>query len=342
MAEAGGRILIVDDNKVNRLLLSRSVEMLGHAVTLAENGRVAMQRLADGAFDLLLLDIEMPEMDGFEVLAAIKADPELRGLPVIVTSSVEGLDNIVRCIDLGAEDYLPKPVNPVLLRARLTSCLDKKRLRDEQAALLSRFATTEVARDLRDQGFAIGGRRVRASVLFCDIRGFTALSEDQTPEATIDLLNAWYALMFDAIGAHGGIVSLMVGDGLMALFGAPRPLADPAQRAVEAAREMLDLIDGFNVERRALGAPALRIGIGIATGEVVAGYAGTRQRATYTCIGATVNLAARLESHTRAADRDILMDSETRAGLTDAAATASIGKVAFKGFSAPLEVFSVG
>jgi adenylate cyclase len=341
MPSAGGRILIVDDNKVNRLLLSRSVEMLGHAVVLAENGRIAMQRLADGGFDLLLLDIEMPEMDGFEVLAAIKADPELRGLPVIVTSSVEGLDNIVRCIELGAEDYLPKPVNRVLLQARLTSCLEKKRLRDEQRALLSRFATSEVARDLRDQGFAIGGRRLRASVLFCDIRGFTKLSEAQAPEATIELLNAWYALMFDAIASHGGMVSLMIGDGLMVLFGAPQPVDNPAQQAVDAAREMLAMIDGFNVERRAAAEPDLRIGIGIATGEVVAGYAGTQNRACYTCIGMTVNRAARLESHTKAVDREILIDAETCAGLTSTVAPALVGAVAFKGFSEPLDVFSV-
>ena len=341
MADAGGRVLVVDDNKVNRLLLSRSVEMLGHSVVLAENGRVAMERLAGGAFDLLLLDIEMPEMDGFEVLAAIKADPELRGLPVIVTSSVEGLDNIVRCIELGAEDYLPKPVNKVLLQARLTSCLEKKRLRDEQKALLSRFATSEVARDLRDQGFAIGGRRLRASVLFCDIRGFTALSEDQPPEDTIDLLNAYYALMFDAIASHGGIVSLMIGDGLMALFGAPQPVENPARQAVDAAREMLEMIEGFNVERRAATAPDLRIGIGIATGEVVAGYAGTQDRACYTCIGTTVNRAARLESHTKSVDRAILVDAETCAGLAGVVAPELVGTVAFKGFSAPLEVFSV-
>jgi class 3 adenylate cyclase len=340
MADAGGRVLVVDDNKVNRLLLSRSVEMLGHTVALAENGRVAMERLADGGFDLMLLDIEMPEMDGFAVLAAIKADPELRGLPVIVTSSVEGLDNIVRCIELGAEDYLPKPVNKVLLQARLTSCLEKKRLRDEQKALLSRFATSEVARDLRDQGFAIGGRRLRASVLFCDIRGFTALSEDQAPEATIDLLNAYYALMFDAIASHGGIVSLMIGDGLMALFGAPQPLDNPAQQAVDAAREMLEMIEGFNIERRAAAAPDLRIGIGIATGDVVAGYAGTQERACYTCIGATVNRAARLESHTKAVDHAILVDAETGAGLVGAVAPELIGTVAFKGFSEPLEVFA--
>lgn len=341
MVSAGGRILIVDDNKVNRLLLSRSVEMLGHAVVLAENGRAAMERLAAGGFDLLLLDIEMPEMDGFEVLAAIKADPDLRGLPVIVTSSVEGLDNIVRCIELGAEDYLPKPVNRVLLQARLTSCLEKKRLRDEQKALLSRFATSEVARDLRDQGFSISGRRLRASVMFCDIRGFTALSQDQAPEAVIELLNVWYALMFDAIASHGGIVSLMIGDGLMALFGAPQPLDNPAQQAVAAAREMHAMVDGLNLERRAAAEPDLRMGIGIATGEVVAGYAGTQSRACYTCIGMTVNLAARLESHTKVVARDILIDAETSAELTGAVPPTLVGTVAFKGFSAPLDVFSV-
>jgi adenylate cyclase len=341
MNSPGGRILIVDDNKVNRLLLSRSVEMLGHTVVLAENGRVAMELLGEGGFDLLLLDIEMPEMDGFQVLAAIEANLDLRGLPVIVTSSVEGLDNIVRCIELGAEDYLPKPVNRVLLQARLTSCLEKKRLRDEQKALLSRFATSEVARDLRDQGFAIGGRRLQASVMFCDIRGFTTLSEDRAPEAIIELLNAWYTLMFDAIASHGGMVSLMIGDGLMALFGAPHPLDNPAQQAVDAARDMLAMIDGLNVERRAASEPDLRIGIGIATGEVVAGYAGTQSRACYTCIGMTVNLAARLESHTKAVDREILIDAETSAGLTDAVAPTLVGSFPFKGFSAPLDVFSV-
>ncbi|WP_299640387.1 response regulator, partial [uncultured Ruegeria sp.] len=109
MTDAPGHLLIVDDNKVNRLLLSRNVELLGHKASVAENGRVAMEMLSSQSFDLLLLDIEMPEMDGFQVLEAINADPDLRELPVLVTSSVEGLDNIVRCIELGAEDYLPKP-----------------------------------------------------------------------------------------------------------------------------------------------------------------------------------------------------------------------------------------
>ena len=341
MIEHKGHLLIVDDNKVNRLLLSRSVELLGHRASVAENGKVAMERLASETFDLLLLDIEMPEMDGFEVLEAIKSDAELRDLPVIVTSSVEGLENIVRCIELGAEDYLPKPVNKVLLKARVSSGLEKKRLRDEQKELLRRFATSEVAQDLQESGFAIGGRRVNASVLFCDIRGFTALCEDQSPEAIIELLNTYYTLMFDAIGAHGGIVSLMVGDGLMALFGAPQALENSAQSAVSAAQEMMSMIAGLNIDRSANAEADINLGIGIATGEVVAGYAGTEQRATYTCIGNTVNFAARLEAHTKVASCDILIDEGTRIGLEDHAALRPLRQVQFKGFSDALDVYSV-
>ena len=131
MAEDSALLLIVDDNKVNRLLLSRSVALLGHRTALAENGRVALDKLRNEPFDLLLLDIEMPELDGFAVLEQLKIDPKLRDLPVIVTSSIEGLDNIIRCVELGAEDYLPKPVNQVLLKARIGAILEKKRLRDQ-------------------------------------------------------------------------------------------------------------------------------------------------------------------------------------------------------------------
>jgi adenylate cyclase len=249
MNENRGHLLIVDDNRVNRLLLSRSVELLGYTVTLAENGRAAMELLRTGTFDLMLLDIEMPEMDGFEVLEAIQQEPALQDIPVIVTSSVEGVDNIVRCIDLGADDYLSKPVNPVLLRARLSASLEKKRLRDEQKTLLRRFATSEVAQDLQEIGFKLGGRRVHASILFCDIRGFTAISESQSPEDTIELLNIYYTLMFEAIDHHNGVVTLMIGDGLMVLFGAPQPLDKPAASAVAAALDMQAIITQFNDEQ---------------------------------------------------------------------------------------------
>ena len=349
MAEPGAYLLVVDDNKVNRLLLTRSLEIQGHRVASAQNGRVALEMLraatspdaSSGAFDLLLLDMEMPEMDGFQVLEHLTADRALRDLPVIVTSSLEGIANVVRCIELGAEDYLSKPVNPVLLRARIGASLEKKRLRDQQKELVRRFATSEVAQDLQQSGFALGGRRVHGSVMFSDIRGFTAMVEAQSPEETIELLNTYYTLMFDAISGHGGVVNQMIGDGLMAIFGAPLPLPDHAGSAVRAAQEMIEMIELFNLERAAADKVPIRIGIGIATGEMVAGYTGTQTRATYTCIGDTVNLAARLEAHTKVAQRAILIDSATRAGLREGVAVEAIGAVAFKGKAASVEVFAV-
>jgi class 3 adenylate cyclase len=335
------RLLVVDDNKVNRLLLTRSLELQGHRAASAENGRVALEMLRGEAFDLVLLDIEMPEMDGFQVLEQLVNDRRLRDIPVIVTSSLEGIANVVRCIELGAEDYLTKPVNPVLLKARIGASLEKKHLRDQQKELVRRFATPEVAQDLQDSGFSLGGKRVHASVMFSDIRGFTSLAESQPPEETIELLNTYYALMFDAISSHGGVVTLMMGDGLMSVFGAPIPLPDHGASAVRAAQEMVALIELFNVERQAAAKPPIRIGVGIASGEMVAGYAGTNERATYTCIGDIVNIASRLEAHTKVAQRTILIDAATRNALPAGFATEALGPVPFKGKAAAVDVFAV-
>jgi class 3 adenylate cyclase len=341
MAERGARLLVVDDNKVNRLLLMRSVELLGHRVASAEHGRIALEMLRAEPFDLVLLDMEMPEMDGFQVLEHMVADANLRDLPVIVTSSLEGLANVVRCIELGADDYLHKPVNPVLLKARIGSSLEKKRLRDQQRDMVRRFATSEVAQDMQQSGFALGGRRIHAAAMFSDIRGFTSLAESQTPEETIDLLNGYYTLMFEAISGHGGVVNQMVGDGLMAIFGAPLPLKEPSLSAVRAALDMQEMIALLNVERAALGKPAIRIGIGIATGDMVAGYTGTHQRATYTCIGDTVNLASRLESHTKAIGRGIVIDGATQAALDNRIVLEKFEPVTFKGKSVPTDVYAL-
>jgi adenylate cyclase len=335
------RLLVVDDNKVNRLLLARSLELQGHSAALAENGRVALEMLRRESFDLLLLDMEMPEMDGFQVLEQLMNDLQLRDLPVIVTSSLEGIDTVVRCIELGAEDYLTKPVNPGLLKARIGASLEKKRLRDQQKELVRRFATPEVAQDLQKTGFSLGGKLVQASVMFSDIRDFTPLVESQPPEETIELLNTYYTLMFNAISGHGGVVTLMMGDGLMSVFGAPMPLPDHSESAVRAAQEMIELIDLFNLERQAAKKPLIKIGIGIASGEMVAGYTGTNERATYTCVGDTVNLAARLETHTKVAQRTILIDQATRSALGERFTVEPLGPVPFKGKAATVEVFAV-
>jgi class 3 adenylate cyclase len=336
-----GDILVVDDNRVNRLLLGRALEQLGHTVTFAENGREGLEALRQRRVDLVLLDIEMPEMDGYQVLEALAADPRLRDVPVVMMSSVEEVDSVARCIEMGAEDYLFKPVNPVLLRARVGASLEKKRLRDRQRELFRKFATTEVAEELLETGLALGGKQVEASVMFSDIRGSTRIAEILSPAETIELLNSYYTLMFDAIGGHGGIVNQMMGDGLMAIFGAPLPHPDHRERAVRAALDMLDLVDGFNREQAARGGPEIRIGIGIASGPLVAGFTGTERRVTYTCVGDTVNVAAHLEAHTKVLGRPILIDENTRGGLGDKLRVESHGSAQFKARSQPVQVYSV-
>jgi adenylate cyclase len=338
---AAGRVLVVDDNRVNGLMLGRALEQQGLNVEFARDGRQALDLLGRSEFDLMLLDVLMPEIDGYGVLAEMQGDPHLRDLPVIVTSALDELDSVVTCIEMGAEDYLTKPVNPVLLRARVKSSLDKKRLRDQERELISKFATREVAEDLLTSGFSLGGKLVEAAALFCDIRSFTTIVEAQSPAETIELLNDYYTLMMDAIGGEGGIVNQMVGDGLMAIFGAPATTPDFRLRAVLAARQMVELVELFNEQQRSLGKVQITIGVGIASGQVIAGYTGTQHRATYTCVGDTVNLAARLESHTKVVGCPILIDENTRNGLNGEIPVQPQGELVVKGKSQAVHVYSV-
>ena len=340
-ASRPGAILIADDNRVNRLLLARGLEHQGHTVVFAEHGGEALELLRQQEFDLMLLDVLMPELDGYGVLAELKLDPHLRDIPVIMTSSLDELESVVKCVEMGAEDYLPKPINPVLLNARINASLEKKRLRDQQRELISKFATKEVAEDLLTSGFSLRGKNVDASAMFCDIRSFTTIAEAREPAETIELLNDYYTLMMDAIGGEGGIVNQMVGDGLMAIFGAPLPREEHRQGAVLAARQMIELIRLFNEDQAAQGKVQIQIGVGIASGQVVAGYTGTLHRATYTCVGDTVNVAARLESHTKALNRPILIDENTRRGLEDGIAVEPKGELMMTGKTQPINVYAV-
>ena len=340
-AAPAGRILIADDNRVNRLLLGRGLEQQGHTVVFAEHGREALDILRGNDFDVMLLDVLMPELDGYEVLAELKQDPLLREIPVIMTSSLDELDSVVKCVEMGAEDYLNKPINPVLLNARINASLEKKRLRDQQRELISKFATKEVAEDLLTSGFSLGGKQLDASAMFCDIRSFTTLVEARQPAEVIELLNDYYTLMMDAIGGEGGIVNQIVGDGLMAIFGAPLPREDHRRRAVRAAAQMVEMIRLFNEEQSARDRLRIEIGIGIASGPVVAGYTGTIHRATYTCVGDTVNVAARLEAHTKVLNRPILIDQNTQRGIGDEVELEPQGEIEVKGRTQPVTVYSV-
>ena len=187
----------------------------------------------------------------------------------------------------------------------------------------------------------MGGKHLEASVMFSDIRSFTSITEALSPPDTIDLLNSYYTLMFDAIGGHGGMVNQMLGDGLMAIFGAPLPRADHRDRAVRAGLDMLHMVALFNGEQALRGGVTIRIGIGIASGPVIAGLTGTERRVTYTCVGDTVNLAAHLEAHTKELGRPILIEENTRSGLGDGVRVESHGPVLFKTRSQAVQVYSV-
>jgi len=336
-----GNMLVVDDNRVNRLLLTHALEQNGHIVSTAEHGKIAMEMLRSKTFDVILLDIDMPEMNGFEVLEALLMDDDLRNLPVIMTSASDELDRVVKCIEMGAEDYLVKPLNPVLLRARVNASLEKKRLRDQQRKLFRTFATPAVAEQLMREGFSLGGKYITASVMFADIRAFTTLSEKQEPTDTIELLNNYFALMFDAITGNNGTVNQMEGDGFMAIFGAPVFQENHREQAVRAALEMIELLQVFNEQRAIQRKGQIEVGIGIATGRVIAGYTGTQHRATYTCVGDTVNVAARIENHTKIAGRPILIDQFTREGLHGPIQVEDLGDVTFKGKEQAIKIFAV-
>lgn len=285
-APAGGRLLVAEDNKVNRLLLCRSLELLGHAVEAVADGTAALAALRAGTVELLLLDLEMPGLDGFGVLEARAAEPALVEIPVIVTSSVEGAAAVARCIELGADDFLHKPVDPLLLRARVESSLERKRLRDRERSRLARLAPEPAAG-------STDARRVEATILVARLRDIDAATATVPPAELMELLGAWTTLMVDAAEGHGGHVERLEGDGVVASFGAARPLPsglDAASAADQAAKEMRALTAALAAERR--GGPSLGLAIGMATGKVLVGPIGTARRAVIGSVGSPARRAA--------------------------------------------------
>lgn len=335
---------MADDDPINAKIIAKRLQDMGCDVSLACDGQEAIERLRQAPFDLLILDIEMPRLDGFGVLSQLERNVKMREIPVIVVSSEGGVDRAVKSIEYGAEDYLTKPVNPILLRARVNASLEKKRLRDEMRGLINRFVTPEVVEDIERSGFQLGGKLVEATVLFCDIRDFTSLAERQLPDDTIAMLNTFYQLMFEAIGRHSGIVTLMQGDGMMAVFGAPLTQINHSLNAVEAAIEMQEAIGRYNQERVERSEQVLRIGIGVASGLMVAGYTGTKDRAGYTCVGDVVNMAARLEEHTKETRGGIVINDVTYVALRDEAphiTVQDLGLLSLRGRSSPVQCYTV-
>lgn len=329
LAMRKSRLLVADDNKVNRLLLCRSLELMGHDVDSAENGRLALQKLRSEHFDMLVLDLEMPEMDGFELLGQRATDPVLRDMPVIVTSSIEGAAQVARCIELGADDFLHKPVNPMLLKARVDSSLERKHLRDRERELLARLAPP-LAEGRPVPHAMQAARQVDATVLVVRLRDVDGLAASSSPQETLESLSNWSTLMTDAVESHGGVAIASTGDAITAVFGATEAASgattdgDGASwAAVQSAFEMRELVAGFNAERVATGKATVAIGVGIASGLVVTGQAGTPKRPVYVCVGVALQRAAALEAIT-GSPGDVLMDAATQAALADRTSTVAL------------------
>jgi adenylate cyclase len=321
---AQANVLVVDDDSVNRLLLARSLEHEGHRPTTAEDGSRALELLRADSFDVVLLDVLMPGVDGFEVLAHMQADSELRRIPVIMISALEDIESVVRGIELGAEDYLPKPFNPVLLRARINSCLTRKRLddleRERVRDVFSRFVPEHVVDEVltrTDDDLRLSGVTLDGTVMFNDLRDFTPFAESLPADTVIEVLNRYVSDMSDAILDNGGTLVAYLGDGIMSVFGAPIEMAGHAECAVAAAREMLhSRLPDFNrwLKENGLG-EGFRMGIGLCSGPIMSGTVGSERRLEYTTVGDTTNTAARLEAMTKTTPYPIFIADATRRRL---------------------------
>ena len=355
-----GRVLVVDDTAFNRRLLVRLLTSIGHDTLEAINGREALDLLRDSgptAVDVVLLDIVMPEMDGYETLEALKADPALRDLPVIVISGVDELESVVRCIQMGATDYLPKTVAPEILRARIESSMAQKRLHDleretlerqrqllatidRQRSELARFLSPQVAAlvSSEDGEAMLAGHRREITAMFCDLRNFTSFSETAEPEEVLGFLRSYHGVMGPLIVEHEGTLEHFAGDGFMTFFNDPVPQPDHAARAVGLAVAMRDHFESLSADWRKRG-HILELGIGIATGYATLGRIGFEGRYDYGAVGHGIILAARLSAE--AAPGEILIGSRTYAAAEEAIDAVSAGDRQLKGFSRPVPVFAV-
>ena len=369
-----GLVLVVDDDEANREVLARRLGRLGYAVRQAENGRVALEVMAGEPIDLVLLDLNMPELDGYQVLEVRHDDPRLRDIPTIMISASADTESVVRCIQMGADDHLGKPFDPVLLEARIGACLEKKRLRDQERELLDtvshqagalaqwnetlerrvaeqvdeldrmarlrRFLSPQLADLLITKGdeTVLETHRRDIAVLFVDLSGFTAFSETSEPEDVMAVLREFHRELGRLVREFEATVGFFAGDGLMVFWNDPMPCPDPADRAVRMAVALRECFVPLTAGWRKRGHD-LGFSVGVASGYATLGEIGFEGRYDYGVIGSVVNLASRLCDH---AERDqILISARAKLAVEDIADTDEVGDVLLKGFHAPVPVFNV-
>jgi len=337
-----GRILVVDDSAVNREILSRRLQQLGHEVGFAEDGVVCLERIREQPFDLILLDLWMPRLDGMAVLEQLKADPQLQSIPVIVLSADDEPQTVVRCIALGADDHLRKPCDPVFLRTRINASLEKKRLRDREQAYLDRIEQEkkrsdellhvilppDVAAELKNNSSVRPRRFDDVGVLFCDVVGFTAFSEQATPEELLQHLQTMVEVQEAACTHHGLEKIKTIGDAFMAAAGLGTE-GDAALASVRCGLEM--------AEQVAKALPRWQVRVGVHCGPVFAGVVGHRKY-QYDIWGDAVNTASRIEH--AAMPGSVCVSRTTWMRVADACEGVSLGRVPLKG-KEPMEIFQV-
>ncbi len=341
---SGARILVVDDSRVNRLMLTRLLTSLGHEPIEVENGRAALERLRDAGadpIDLVLLDLVMPELDGYETLALMKDDPNLAAIPVIVISDVDDIASVVRCIEMGAADYLPRPYEPSILQARIGTSVENARLVrtiSRQRGALARFLSPQVAELVSSpegEEMLVGHRR-RITAVFCDLRGFTAFTETAEPEELLGVLREYHAAMGDLVVEHGGTLEHFAGDGMLVFFNDPILQDDHELRAVRMSIAMRERFDDLAARWRKRGY-GLGFGVGVAVGFATLGRIGFEGRHDYAAIGAVVILASRLS--TKALDGQILLSQQAYAAVEGQIQVEEAGELELKGFSRPMPAY---
>ncbi len=299
-------VLVVDDNEINRFLLSRLLKQLGYVVLIAENGKQALDMMHTNELDLVLLDIMMPEMDGYQVLEWLRNNSTFRHIPVVMISAVDDIDSVIKCIELGAEDYLFKPFNPVLLRARIDASLEKKRLRDQEQAylkqikeerdksdrLLLNILPQPIAERLKQGQNIIADSFADVTVLFADIVGFTQLANHLSPADLVQLLSDIFSAFDHLVEKYDLEKIKTIGDSYMVAGGLPVPCPNHVELVADMALDMQQEIGKFNLDHER----TFRMRIGMHTGPVIAGIIG-QKKFIYDMWGDTVNTASRMELH---------------------------------------------
>jgi adenylate cyclase len=322
-------ILAVDDEPANLALLRKLLRHQGYDVTEATDGRSAIREVVEAAPDLVCLDVMMPDLDGIEVCQQLRRMPEHAGLPILLLTALNRPEDKARGLEAGANDFLSKPFDESELTARLRSLLRTRALQDRLTDLLRRYVSDSIAAEVLRDPFAatLGGDRRHVSTLFADVRGYTALAAQHSPEQALDLLNRYLTVASDAVESHGGTVADLLGDGVFAFFGAPVLHSNDAERAVRAALELQNQVARLDIP--SMPGVRLQTGIGITTGLVLAGNIGSERRMHYAVVGDPVNVASRLQSV--AGPGQILVDKATHDAVKDQVVSQDLGTLRLAG-----------